>query len=257
MKFGICTNLSKAALLAPGTIDYVEIGVAGAIYPMTEEDLKKTLELSKSIKVPLEAANGFFPREIRLDGPDFEPEKVREYCKVVLEKAARLGIHTVVLGSGGARKMPDGADPAECLKQFEESLVISGDVAAQYGTTIVIEPLNRDETNLINSVAEGAVSARRVNHPNVKLLADLYHVAKENEPMANIVNNADILRHVHIARLQDRTAPEAGDGFDYAPFRDALKAAGYDLRISIEGKIGGDFAETATKSLNFLRSFFG
>ena len=101
MKFGICTNLSKAALLAPGTIDYVEIGVAGAIYPMTEEDLKKTLELSKSINVPLEAANGFFPREIRLDGPDFEPEKVREYCKVVLEKAARLGIHTVVLGSGG------------------------------------------------------------------------------------------------------------------------------------------------------------
>ena len=80
---------------------------------------------------------------------------------------------TIVLGSGGARKIEDGENAADCQKQLDEVFYAVGDIAKEYETTVVIEPLNKGETNVINTVTEGAAMARRVSHPNILLLADI------------------------------------------------------------------------------------
>jgi sugar phosphate isomerase/epimerase len=59
-------------------------------------------------------------------------------------------------------------------EQLADTCLILGREASKYDITIVIEPLNKSETNIINSVAEGYKLAQQVNHPNVKLLADFY-----------------------------------------------------------------------------------
>lgn len=83
----------------------------------------------------------------------------------------RLGVKRVVFGSGMARKIPEGFDAATARRQLLYAAKIVGDIAAEYGCLVVMEPLCHYETNLLNSVAAGAAFVRELNHPSVKLLA--------------------------------------------------------------------------------------
>jgi len=255
MKFGLCTSPDKAAKLKPGTLDYIEMNLSN-VQKMTAEELAAAKKLLEEIGTPAEATNGFFPGEVRLCGKDYNPDTVREYTVRALDNAAYLGIHTCVLGSSKARNIEEGDDRDSCLAQFEEALVIAGDVAKEYGTTVVLEPLNVKEANYLNTVAEGAVICRRINHPNVMLLADYYHVAYANEPMSVFTENADILRHMHISDPASRKYPLPTDGADYGPLAKALKDAGYNCRMSIEGGCPGDFVESTEAAMAYLRQLF-
>jgi sugar phosphate isomerase/epimerase len=99
--------------------------------------------------------------------------------------------------------------------------------------TIAVEPLNRGETNVLNSVQEGLNYVKDVNHPAFRLLVDAYHWAKENEPTEDIVSAGDMLAHTHIATYAHRLSPGAEE-CNFAPFFAALKQAGYNLQISVE-----------------------
>lgn len=255
MKFGLCTSPDKAAKLKPGTLDYIEMNLSN-VQKMTAEELAAAKKLLEEIGTPAEAANGFFPGEVRLCGKDYRPDTVREYTVRALDNAAYLGIHTCVLGSSKARNIEEGDDRDSCLAQFEEALTIAGDVAKEYGTTVVLEPLNEKEANYLNTVSEGAVICRRVNHPNIMLLADYYHVAYANEPMSVFTENADILRHMHISDPANRKYPLPTDGADYGPLAKALKDAGYNCRMSIEGGCPGDFVESTEAAMAYLRQLF-
>lgn len=111
--------------------------------------------------------------------------------------------------------------------------------------TIAIEPLNRSEDNLINSVAAGAAIVNAVDHPNIKLLADFYHMFHDNEATADVAVVGERLRHAHLADL-GRVAPGfASEGeADFVGFFRALNAANYDARCSFEGKATDLVAQT-------------
>ncbi len=191
MKFGICDNPQSIARLAPGTIDYIELGLS-RLAAMSDEEFAGVGAQVRALGIPAETTNGFFPSTLKLTGPNYDRKAIKEYSRSALERAASLGIGTCVLGSGTARRIDEGVEPEEAKKQFDEAVVTAGDAAAEYGITIVLEPLNRRETNLLNTVSEGAVMCRRLKHPNVMLLADLYHFAVEKEPLTAITDNGDI-----------------------------------------------------------------
>ena len=255
MKIGICAAANQIALLKTGIADYAELNLS-QVYEMTDGEIKETWNVLADSGVPAEAANGFFPPEVKLCGRLFDKNQVREYCKKALYNGAQLGIHICVLGSGKARYIDEPEKKEDCIIQLEEAICIAGDVAQEFGTTIVLEPLNKKETNVINTVAEGAVLCRKLNHPNVMLLSDIYHVALEHESFDVMSKNGDILRHVHIARPEGRLYPMEHDRFDYRTVKNALDKAGYDLRISIEGASPGEFVKSAQESLLFLKSLF-
>ncbi|MDP4133378.1 MAG: sugar phosphate isomerase/epimerase [Bacillota bacterium] len=255
MKIGVATDMGLIKALGGGVVDYAELNLT-SISGYTDEQIENCISISENTGVTMEAAACFFPPTIKLCGSSYSLDVISEYSKNALCKAAKLGIHTCVLGSGGARKIEEGADFDSCKSQFDEAVNAVGDIAKEFGTTIVIEPLNKGETNLINTVKEGAELCRRLNHPNVKLLADFYHVALENEPYTNISENGDLLRHVHIAYPEGRLSPMPEDNFDYAAVKRALKDAEYNLRVSIESRIKTDFYEEVKKSATFLKELF-
>ncbi|MCD6332637.1 MAG: sugar phosphate isomerase/epimerase, partial [Bacteroidales bacterium] len=126
-----------------------------------------------------------------------------------------------------------------------------GPIAAKYGGTVVIEPLRKKESNLINKVSEGMKIVMEINHPNIQVLGDIYHMRCESEPPGSLIEAADHLRHIHIAELANRTAPGvAGDNF--YPYLKALKAIHYQGGISIEGRWGKDFPRELIKSRAYL-----
>ena len=255
MKIGICTDVKQIITLKDGTADYAELNLT-SLATMPEEEYKEAKVLLASKGISAEATNCFFPGDMKLCGSRLDLDVITEYAKNALSRAAGMGIHTCVLGSGGARNIEEGENAADCQKQLDEVFYAIGECAKEYDTAVVIEPLNKKETNVINTVSEGAAMAKRINHPNILLLADIYHVELEREPLSVIVENGAILRHVHIANPEGRLFPKAGDGYDYEAVQKVLKDANYDLRISIEGAPFGEWKESAEESLAYLKEIF-
>ena len=160
-----------------------------------------------------------------------------DYASEAMRRCRALGAEIIVLGSGGARRLPDGWAPTRGLDQFETFCRELGPRAAEAGITIAIEPLNHTEDNLVNSVAAGAAIVDAVSHPNIRLLADFYHMFHDDEAVEDVAKVGDRLKHAHLADL-GRVAPGFADEgeADFVGFFRALNAAGYDNRCSFEGR---------------------
>ncbi|NLB36498.1 MAG: sugar phosphate isomerase/epimerase [Clostridiales bacterium] len=233
MRFGICSGYERAEIIKKGGFDYLE-GNLGSISKMTVKELKEAESVLSGNGLKYESTNCFFPGEIKIVGDEFDINKIKDYTHTALEKAASLGVVTCVLGSGGSRRMPEGYCADKANEQMLEALFAVGDIAKDYFVTIAIEPLNSRETNTLNTVAEVYDFCMKLSHPNVKVLADLYHVFVENEPMSVIERCGDMLYHIHFSNPVLRAWPKPEDEYDYAPFAAALKKISYNNRISIE-----------------------
>ena len=115
-----------------------------------------------------------------------------------------LGVKIVVFGNGAVRRLPEQNVTAE-IRAIEDFLRMCNEKGGKYGVIVVLEPLNKKETNVFNTVSEGASLVRKLNLQNVRLLADSYHTFCENEPLLALEENGDILRHIHVAEVPDRT----------------------------------------------------
>jgi sugar phosphate isomerase/epimerase len=146
--------------------------------------------------------------------------------------------------------VPDGFPMEEAQIQLADFLDVAGDAAKQYGLKVAIEPLNRKESNVINSVAEALELAIAVGRPEVRVLADLYHIDEEQEPLSHVADAGPWMLHTHTADT-GRYRPGSGS-YDNLGFMRALLNAGYDGRMSVECS-WGDFAAEAPLALEFLR----
>ena len=233
MKLGICTE-PETFQSAPAGLDYLEVGVQNVLVPQEDQaKFRVSLEAVKACPVPVEAANCFLPASLKSTGPEVDQAALDAYVRTAMARANQVGIEIIVFGSGGSRRVPDGFDRAAATEQLAGHLKRWGAIAAECGVTIVVEPLRKEECNIITSVGEGADLVRRVGHVNVRLLADTYHMACDDDPSESIVEAGDLIAHVHCAEKQDRAAPGT-HGEDLSPYWRALMAAGYTGRVSVE-----------------------
>ena len=206
-----------------------------------------------SAPLPTPVFNVFVPAEIRLTGPDVAWTRVESYLEAAIGRVAALGGQAIVFGSGGARNVPDGFPQAEATDQLARFLRLAGGVAEREEVTIVIEPLNSRDSNIITSVVEGMKLAQAADHPRVRLLADLYHMMEDDEPLENITICAQWIEHVHVADTS-RGVPGEGD-YPYGAFFRRLHKGGYSGRISIECR-WDDLAAQAAPAAKFLRGMW-
>jgi sugar phosphate isomerase/epimerase len=168
------------------------------------------------------------------------------------DRVKRLGIRIVVFGSGGARRVPDGFSRDEAFRQLVDFGKRIGPLARQRDITVAIEPLRREETNIINSAAEGLSLVEAVADPGFQLMIDFYHLASEHEDPGIIVRARPHLRHLHMANPQGRVFPRTLDEYAYEPFFAALRQIGYDQRISVEASTS-DLQADAPRAIALLR----
>jgi len=253
MQLGICAGPEAGPLALAAGYDYLELNVQTHLKPEADEaDFRPGLEAARACGLPCLAANVFVPGHLKLTGPEVDFERLRSYVATVCRRAELVGLRVIVFGSGGARRIPKGFDRARAYAQLVDFGRMAGDSAQAHGVTLAVEPLNRGETNVLNSVAEGLRYVRDVDHPGIRLLVDAYHWAKESEPPADIVAAGPWLVHAHIATYAHRQPP-AAEACDFAPFMAALKQAGYDSRLSVEAG-WQDMAAQAAPALQSLRT---
>ncbi len=255
VRFGVCTTFDKIPTLIDAGYDYIEFSF-GNLVKMSEEEFEQTKATVEKYKFYAESYNGFFPGEIRITGPDVDYDIITAHAEKGMARAAQLGGKVTVVGSGKSRNVPEGFDRDLAYDQFVKVLGLVGDVAAKYGIMVVVEPLTTEETNLINTVAEGIEIVKKVNKPNVKSLADFFHVYKSGETLDAIRNNDGLLGHLHIARANDdRAMPYEEDVPKVEEWAAAVKESGYEGRLSLEGIYLPEFTECMHRTRKIIECF--
>ena len=232
--FGVCAGPDKAEKLKAIGYSFLEGGVAGTLKPETPDaEYAPDLAKLKACALPFQSCNGFLPGKFHLTGPEPTHDAALDYAVKACQRADEVGIPFIVFGSAGARNVPEGFDMAKGKAQFIDFCQKLGDRIKDCKVTITLEPLNKGESNILNSVTEGIEYVDTIRRPRIKLLADFYHMMKENESPDAIRKAGARLRHCHIAELEGRKAPGT-KGEDLSGFFKALKDIGYVGGVSCE-----------------------
>jgi len=218
--------------LAENGYDYIELPLAQIMaLPQQEfELLQKTLEKHK---ISCECCNNFFPSWIRLTGDKVNAEVIENYIRDACNRAGALGAKIIVFGSSAAKNVPEGFSKETAFRQIVKVLKISDQYIAHKGMQIAIEPLNREESNIILNLSDGKKLMQAAEVSGVKLLVDYYHFTLEKENLNHITENGKDIIHVHFAEPQGRLFP-IRISEDYINFFTVLKKTGYHSRISFE-----------------------
>jgi sugar phosphate isomerase/epimerase len=237
MQYGVCGGLPMNASAAEAGYDFAEWAVGSLLKPReTEEAFQSALKEARAARLPYPVLNCFVPGDLKITGPAVNPDELRRYVTTAFRRAEQANVQVIVFGSGGARRIPDGFDAATAHRQIVEFCTLFAPIAQRHGVTVVAEPLNLQECNVMNTVRECAALVREVAHPAFRLLVDAYHLMRDGDSYDDIVTYGGLLAHVHLATIPKRLAPGA-EPCDLGPFFAALKKAGYKGRVSIEGTI--------------------
>jgi sugar phosphate isomerase/epimerase len=250
MLFGICTSVANADAVKAAGWDYIEDNVQSLLQGLTPD---AQWQPPAKASLPILAANVLMPATLKITGPEADLSAIAPYLLNVMRRAQHVGITKLVFGSGAARNVPEGFDRKKAVSQITAFSRMTADLAAVHGITMVIEPLNKGECNIVNSVAEGMEYVRALKHSAFQCLVDSYHFWLEDEPLENLKAAMPWIKHVHLADKVGRVAPGLSGQSDYKPFFKVLKDFGYDGTISFEGKDMPDFAVTAPKVLEFIK----
>jgi sugar phosphate isomerase/epimerase len=237
-KLGIVAPIEQDSLIYASGFRMFGESVGRMLSPsLTEEQFQLNLVRIKKTKCKVFLCNIFFPGRIKIAGPEVDENRVLGYADTVFSRAKRAGIGFIILGSGGARRIPDGYDVKKAQADFALLCRKLAIVAGKYGIMIALESLQAAETNFLITLTSAAEVVRAVDHPNLKLNADIFHMMREGESPQSIVDAADILVYCEIAEKEKRSFPGVM-GDDFKPYLRALRKANYKGHIFIEGNTG-------------------
>ncbi|MFI1393506.1 sugar phosphate isomerase/epimerase family protein [Streptomyces sp. NPDC020681] len=204
-----------------------------------------------------------------------DPATVRatqDYLRRCVDAASEVGAPVVagpVYTAVGRTWRMDPGERSAAYEELRENLAPVVDHARAAGVRIGVEPLNRYETSLLNTVAQGLEALDGLDPGTVGLALDTYHQNIEEHSLPGAVRQAaGRIVHVQVC-ANDRGTPGA-DHLDWPGFLEALDEHGYQGPLCIESftahndaiavaasvwrPLAGSQDAIATDGLAFLRS---
>jgi sugar phosphate isomerase/epimerase len=241
------TNLAKIASLG---YDGVELAVRDPkLLKVTH--LKELLK-AKSLSVPAVGTGQLYGEE----GLSFthSNEKIREKAihrlKTHIEFASYFQASIIIGLIRG--KLPETQERGQAINWLMDALRECANAAQAYKTKLAIEPINRYETNIVNTVADGLDLIEGVGVDNLGLLLDTFHMNIEEPSIEDSIREAGSrIFHFHIAD-SNRWYPGAGH-IDFESVVAALNEIGYKGFLSAEILPLPDSDTCAQKTIEFMR----
>ncbi len=233
-----------------------------------EIDGKLLLEQFDSIKEAINKTN--FPVVTACGGyrgwiGDFDEDKRKtglEDISRILERLAIIGGKGIVVpaawGMFSLRLPP--MSPPRTAEEDEKILLSSLDylnsVAAKNSVTVFLEPLNRYEDHMINTLEKGVYYINRGEFHHVSLTADFYHMNIEESNIAEALHqHSSHIGHIHLADSQ-RYQPGTGHT-DFKTGFKTLKKNNYNGVFALECRVTGDKPDRAyLDALKYIRQLF-
>jgi len=250
VEIGVCGSIDDFEKAEQFGFDYYEPGVA-AIAALSDDAFADFAKRVAKSRLRCECLNSFI-RTLTVTGPNVDNAALRAYMNSALDRCRALGATIVVWGSAGSRNVPEGFPRDRAWQQMVSFLRMAGPIAKSRGIVIAIEPLRKQESNIINSGAEAYRLLQEVDHPNVKMIIDYYHLQQEKEDPQILETARDAIVHLHFANPNGRVWPkDPAEDPGYAPFFAMVKKIGFRGGLSIEGR--GKIEVDAAGSLAFFR----
>ena len=211
--------------------DAIEIFAPGpdAIAP---EQLHKLIEQYQLPVAAVGTGAGMVKHGLSLADIDAaQREKAIGFIKQMIDFGANFEAPAII----GSMQGRWGGDVSHemALRFLSEALTELGQYAATKNVPLIYEPLNRYESNLINTMAMAVECLGTLPTRNVKILADLFHMnIEEADVAAAVAQCGDHLGHVHLADSNRQAA-----GFGHTCFKSvyaSLEKIGYQGYVSGE-----------------------
>ena len=184
---------------------------------------------------------------------DGKRAQARQFIRGLIDLAGEFHASTIIGSMQG--RYESEMSKATALGHLAEGLNDLGEHAGKYDVPLLFEPLNRYETNLVNTIEDGLALLGSLSTRNVKLLADLYHMnIEEADVAAALRKGGQHIGHVHFV---DSNRRPAGCGHtDFAPIAAALRDIGYTGYVSAEALPYPDSLEAARLTITAYRKHF-
>jgi len=157
------------------------------------------------------------------------------YLDQLIDFCGDLGGKVMVFGSPNQRSTTGGATVEEANQYFADGLAQVADHARQRDVKILLESLSKDQTDVVNTLAEAMEIVNEIDHPAIQTMFDFHNTADETEPLDVLVKKYfDHIYHVHVQEM-DGTYLGTGDAVhNYVKSFQTLKNLGYDGWVSLE-----------------------
>jgi sugar phosphate isomerase/epimerase len=190
---------------------------------------------------------GWVLHKLAITSPDPDVRaRARRFVVAMIDAAAPFGAPAILGSMQGRRTGPEAPWIAEALAEFDAE-------AGKRGVRFLLEPLNRYEGNVVNTLAEGAALIGGLGH--TALLADCFHMNIEERSIAEALRGA--ARHVAHVQLADSNRRPAGLGHTHWPSVAAvLREIGYSGWLSAEALPYPDPESAARLGIEAIRRYF-
>lgn len=270
LKIGLCVSPTKpesAPLLYQGDIlkglesasKYGYDGVELSLLDSQELDQEWLIEKLRELN--LEAFAIATAQTYSIDGYSLysvHEEKRQEAIKRIrahIDFASRLNAMVIIGGIRGKLTGPMGDWSAQ-REKGTQALASCVRSAEKKGVTLVLEPINRYETNLVNTVEEALEIVEEMGSRYLRLLLDTFHLnIEESSIVGSMLMAGSHLEYVHFAD-NNRLAPGWGQ-IDFTQVLSGLKEIGYQGPISVEVLPKPDDDRASEQAIQHIRSLLG
>jgi sugar phosphate isomerase/epimerase len=187
---------------------------------------------------------------------DPKPEKrdsAKDFIRQMIDFGGLFGAPAIIGSMQG--KWGGDIDLDGALAMLRDALNELGPYAANHGVPLIYEPLNRYETNLIKTVADGVAFLKTLSTDNVKLLADLFHMNIEEADLTVALRAGEgYIGHVHFVD-SNRQATGLGH-MNFGPIAAALIETNYDGYASAEAFPIPNSDTAAVKTIEAFNKYF-
>jgi sugar phosphate isomerase/epimerase len=227
------------------------------IFPPSGEAVREATPVLREYGLSLAAVGtggGAVRHKLSLTHPDLDHrQRARQFVQSLIDAAAESGASAIVGSMQG--RWGEALDRDATLRLLADALNGLGEHALSRGVPLLYEPLNRYETNLVNSLADAARFVDQLTTRNVRILLDLFHANIEEANMSqSIRSHGRRIGHVHWA---DSNRRAAGLGHtDFAPVAAALREVGYEGYVSAEVLPLPDPQSAARQTIESFRKHF-
>ncbi len=222
-----------------------------------EEEASSLGEVSQTSSMPVALIN--VPRgpgdSVGLAALPRSVAAYRDAVAVCAKNAQAIGARKINILSG---RPPADANPEDCLSTLVENVRYTADFMEEIGVRVMVEPVNRQDVPgfFLSGLHSGLDLLDRVDHPNVALQFDFYHMAITEPDLVTAIQVAgEHIGHVQFADNPGRHEPGTGT-VDFRSAFNALRKTGYDGEISAEYNPAGH-TEQGLGWMNDIRSIIG
>lgn len=164
-----------------------------------------------------------------------------DYLKYAIECSAELG-SSIVGGPLTGNPLVFAGRPPQPVEENERlarkdrcvnGLASAALYAAQHEVILALEPLNRFESDVLCTTRQGIEILDAVDHPNLKMLLDTFHMAMEEASIAEAIGAAG-KRIGHFQANENHRGFLGTGSINWTSVCRALKEVGYKGPISLE-----------------------